>query len=150
MMSKQAGQQSSDQMEGLIELANACDYSLLDTLKPDPEATTDGIDHRPRQVTSGHYVPVQPTPISDPIYVSHSQALFKELGLDNAAATSEAFKRMFSGDLSQLPKPMRRSGWATGYALSIFLVMNIPISVHSKRVMVMAMGELSQSTRGFF
>ncbi|EGA70220.1 hypothetical protein VISI1226_04360 [Vibrio sinaloensis DSM 21326] len=119
-MSKQAGQQSSDQMEGLIELANACDYSLLDTLKPDPEATTDGIDHRPRQVTSGHYVPVQPTPISDPIYVSHSQALFKELGLDNAAATSEAFKRMFSGDLSQLPKPMRRSGWATGYALSIF------------------------------
>jgi uncharacterized protein YdiU (UPF0061 family) len=28
--------------------------------------------------------------------------------------------RMFSGDLSQVPEPMRRVGWACGYALSIY------------------------------
>ena len=28
--------------------------------------------------------------------------------------------RMFSGDTSQLPEPMCRQGWATGYALSIY------------------------------
>ena len=35
-------------------------------------------------------------------------------------AQMDDFVRMFSGDLSHVPKPMRRVGWATGYALSIF------------------------------
>ena len=35
-------------------------------------------------------------------------------------ATSEDFIRMFSGDTSQLPEPLRKIGWATGYALSIY------------------------------
>ncbi len=104
----------------LDDLANLVDYSLMDTLNSDPEATESGTDHAPRQVFSGHYVPVTPTPIQDPEYVAHSQSFFAELGLADGLAESSDFVRMFSGDLSQVPAPMRKVGWATGYALSIY------------------------------
>jgi uncharacterized protein YdiU (UPF0061 family) len=35
-------------------------------------------------------------------------------------AESADFMRMFSGDTSKVPEPMRTVGWATGYALSIY------------------------------
>jgi uncharacterized protein YdiU (UPF0061 family) len=92
----------------------------MDTLNCDPDATHDGVDHAPRQVFSGHYVPVNPTPIRDPEYVAHSQHFFRELGLADTLAESDDFMRMFSGDMSQVPEPMRRVGWACGYALSIY------------------------------
>lgn len=111
---------SSETVKTLHDLANLADYSLMDTLTPDPEASRDGVDHAPRQVFSGHYVPVNPTPIKEPRYIAHSQTFFKELGFDDTLATSEDFMRMFSGDASQLPKPLRTYGWATGYALSIY------------------------------
>ena len=100
--------------------AQRLDYSLLEALQPDPEATLDGNDHRPRPVLSGHYVPVTPTPIPDPIYVTHSPTLFAELGLDEALAHDSSFTRLFSGDASVATPPMRPYGWATGYALSIY------------------------------
>ena len=103
----------------LTELAALADYSLLKSLNCDPDAKEDGRDHRPRQVFSGHHVPVTPTPIKDPEYVAHSFGLFRELGLADELATSEDFMRMFSGDLSSVPEPMRKLGWACGYALSI-------------------------------
>ena len=99
--------------------AQRADYSLLDALQPDPQATADGLDHQPRQVFSGHYVPVQPTPLPDPQYVAHSSALFEELGLSEELAHDAAFRRLFSGDSSAAQEPMRPFGWATGYALSI-------------------------------
>ena len=102
------------------EFAGRADYSLLEALQPDPQATADGSDHRPRQVRSGHYVPVTPTPLSDPQYVAHSTALFAELGLSEALAHDAAFRRFFSGDSSVATGPMRPYGWATGYALSIY------------------------------
>lgn len=95
-------------------------YSFTDTLRADPQATADGRDHQARQVFSGHYVPVTPTPLADPVYVSHSPALFRELGLADELATNERFRRMFSGDLSLVTPPLRPVGWATGYALSIY------------------------------
>jgi uncharacterized protein YdiU (UPF0061 family) len=104
----------------LDDLSTLADYSLMDTLSSDPEATSDGVDHAPRQVFSGHYVPVNPTPIEDPVYIAHSENFFRELGFSDALATSEDFIQMFSGDSSQLPEPMRKLGWATGYALSIY------------------------------
>jgi uncharacterized protein YdiU (UPF0061 family) len=107
-------------LETLENLAQCADYSLLDNLAPDPEANADGKDHAPRQVYSGHYVPVVPTPIGEPEYVAHSASLFAQLSLADSLAQSNDFMRMFSGDLSQAPEPMRRQGWATGYALSIF------------------------------
>ncbi len=115
-----AANTTSEEVKTLDELAALADYSLMDTLNADPEATSDGVDHSPRQVFKGHYVPVNPTPIETPVYIAHSETFFKELGFSDALATSEGFMRMFSGDSSQLPEPLRRHGWATGYALSIY------------------------------
>jgi len=89
-------------------------------LKADPQATTDGRDHAPREIYSGHYVPVAPTPLSAPILLSHSSALFREIGLAEELIHDPAFSRIFSGDLSRNPPPLTKTGWATGYALSIY------------------------------
>ncbi|TVS07331.1 MAG: hypothetical protein EA413_01250 [Cyanobium sp. PLM2.Bin73] len=102
------------------EFAQRADYSLLDCLQADPQASSDGRDHRPRQVFSGHYVPVTPTPLPAPEYVAHSRTLFHELGLSDGLAHDEHFRRLFSGDISVATVPMRPFGWATGYALSIY------------------------------
>ena len=96
------------------------DYSLMDTLRADPDGNRNGNDHRPRQVFSGHFVPVTPTPLDAPEYVSHSSSFFAELGLSDELALDESFKKVFSGDLSAVLDPMRSFGWATGYALSIY------------------------------
>ncbi|WP_373001133.1 protein adenylyltransferase SelO [Marinobacter sp.] len=104
----------------LEELAPMADYSLMSSLACDPDATADGVDYKPRQVFSGHYVPVRPTPIETPEYVAHSESLFRELGFADSLARSDDFVRMFSGDLSLVPEPMSKVGWACGYALSIY------------------------------
>ena len=96
------------------------DYSLMDSLNADPDATGDGHDHRPREVLSGHYVPVTPTALPDPEYIVHSKTLFAELGLSQDLALDEKFGRLFSGDITVADLPMRSVGWATGYALSIY------------------------------
>ncbi|MDH4944800.1 protein adenylyltransferase SelO family protein [Sulfurimonas sp. C5] len=107
-------------VQTLDDLAKLADYSLVETLSSDPYAKKDGKDHWPREVFSGHYVPVNPTPIENPTYITHSKQFFEELGFDDALAKSEDFMKMFSGDSSQLPKPLKNEGWATGYALSIY------------------------------
>lgn len=102
------------------EFVQLADYSLMDTLNADPDATKDGDDRHPRQVFSGHFVPVTPTPLAKPEYVTHSSTFFKELGLSNELVFDEKFRSCFSGDLSAAREPMRQVGWATGYALSIY------------------------------
>ena len=111
---------SSPTVETLEHLAKLANYSLLDALNRDPQAKANGVDHSPREVFTGHYVPVNPTPIKEPRYVAHSKNFFSELGFSDSLAESDDFVRMFSGDLSQVPQPMSRLGWATGYALSIY------------------------------
>jgi len=118
--SMNANNKTSEMVETLDDLSKLADYSFMETLIPDPEARADGVDHDPRQVFSGHFVPVNPTPIEDPTYIVHSKNFFNELGFSHSLATSKDFMRMFSGDTSHLPEPLRRHGWATGYALSIF------------------------------
>ena len=113
-------QKASSTISMLQDLAKLANYSLMDTLNCDPDATKNGEDHAPRQVFTGHYVPVKPTPIIDPEYVAHSKNFFSELGFADSMAESSDFVRMFSGDISQVPEPMRKVGWATGYALSIY------------------------------
>jgi len=117
---KTSSSQSTPVISTLGELAKLANYSLMDTLNCDPDATVNGADYAPRQVFSGHYVPVNPTPIKDPEYVAHSYSFFSELGFDDKMAESVEFMRVFSGDISQVPVPMRKVGWATGYALSIY------------------------------
>ncbi|MDJ0578967.1 protein adenylyltransferase SelO family protein [Crocosphaera sp.] len=102
------------------EFVRLADYSLMDTLSADPKATVDGDDHYARQVFSGHFVPVTPTPLAEPEYVTHSSTFFKELGLSDELAFNEQFSKIFSGDISATREPMRPFGWATGYALSIY------------------------------
>ena len=102
------------------EFSKHADYSLMDSLQADPQATKDGDDHLTREVFSGHYVPVTPTAIPEPEYIAHSTTLFNELGLSKELALDELFQRLFSGDISVAQKPMRPFGWATGYALSIY------------------------------
>lgn len=102
------------------DFAQAADFSFMNSLKSDPDATKDGIDHSPREVFSGHFVPVVPTPISNPEYVSHSKSLFGDLGLSDELVHDSSFQKVFSGDLSGAVSPMKKFGWATGYALSIY------------------------------
>lgn len=119
-MTNRPPQKTSSTISTLDELAKLASYSLMDTLNCDPDATENGADYTPRQVFTGHYVPVNPTPIEDPEYVAHSKGFFSELGFADSLAESPDFVRMFSGDISQVPEPMRKVGWATGYALSIY------------------------------
>ena len=100
--------------------AQRVDYSLLHSLQVDPQAPGHGRDHRPRQVFSGHYVPVTPTALPAPQLVAYSRTLFNDLGLSDALAHDDDFLRLFSGDISVAREPMRPFGWATGYALSIY------------------------------
>jgi len=107
-------------ISNLDDLAKLASYSFMDKLNADPDATSDGADHSPRQVFSGHYVPVNPTPLENPEYVAHSKTLFRELGFADSLAQTTDFMRVFSGNLASVPEPMRNVGWATGYALSIY------------------------------
>ena len=119
-MTNQLNQKTFQTVVTIDDLAKLADYSLVDTLNCDPDAKANGVDHSPRQVFTGHYVPVNPTPIKDPEYIAHSKNLFRELGFADDMAQLDDFVRIFSGDISHVPEPMRSVGWACGYALSIF------------------------------
>lgn len=119
-MKKQLFQETTYRVSTLKDLAKLTNYSLMDYLNCDPHANANGDDHVSRQVFTGHYVTVTPTPIETPDYITHSKILFRELGFADSMAQSADFVRMFSGDISFLPEPMRNVGWACGYALSIY------------------------------
>ena len=106
--------------ETFTEFSQQADYSLMDSLHADPQSSIDGQDHKPREVFSGHYVPVTPTAIPSSEYISHSKTLFNELGLSHELVFDEEFRSLFSGDITVARDPMRPVGWATGYALSIY------------------------------
>ena len=119
-MTNRLFQENTSAVATLDDLAKLADYSLMESLNCDPDAKANGVDHAPRQVFTGHYVPVNPTPIKDPEYVAHSKNFFRELGFTDGMAELDDFVRLFSGDMSQVPEPMRKVGWACGYALSIY------------------------------
>lgn len=96
--------QQTDAMETISNLDNLAElvsYSFMDTLNADPDATANGADHLPRQVFSGHYVPVSPTPLENPEYVAHSKNLFRELGFADSLAESADFMRVCSPAILQ-------------------------------------------------
>lgn len=107
-------------IKSLDDLAVYANYSFIDNLVSDPQANKNGENHYPREVYNGHYVPVTPTPLNKPQYIAHSKIFFEELGFDDSLALNEEFMKMFSADISNVPKPLRNIGWATGYALSIY------------------------------
>lgn len=101
----------------LIQLSN---YSFVNNLNSDPDAKYNGDNKFPREVFSGHYVPVQPTAIKEPIYISHSKNFFKELGFSEELIKLSDFIKLFSGDMENISNLTQNIGWATGYALSIY------------------------------
>ena len=119
-MTNRLSHETSPAVSTLDNLAKLANYSLMDTLNCDPDAKANGDDYESRQVFTGHYVPVNPTPIKNPEYIMHSKNLFHDLGFADSMAQLDDFIRMFSGDISHVPEPMRKVGWACGYALSIF------------------------------
>ncbi|WP_419678398.1 protein adenylyltransferase SelO family protein [Aliarcobacter lanthieri] len=102
------------------ELSNLSDYSFVNKLNSDPDAKYNEDNKFPREVFSGHYVPVSPTAIKDPIYISHSINFFKELGFSEELINSDDFIKLFSGDMENISNLKQNKGWATGYALSIY------------------------------
>ncbi len=119
-MSRKSELLKGEETKNFSEFSQLADFSLMNSLNADPDSKKDGNDHRARSVYSGHYVPVTPTPIPEPIYVSHSKTLFKELGLSSDLTKDKNFCRFFSGDIEVAEYPIRPFGWATGYALSIY------------------------------
>ena len=111
---------SNKNIETFEELSNLGDYSFIKNLNCDPNSKLNDDNKSPREIFSGHYVLVTPTPIKNPIYISHSQKFFKELGFSEALTNSEDFIKMFSGDMHNISKLTQNIGWATGYALSIY------------------------------
>jgi uncharacterized protein YdiU (UPF0061 family) len=111
---------------------------LLRNLAPDPEQARHAPNKTARQVKSGHYVEVRPTLLPAPRYVVHSPAFFQVLGLADEVASDPVFMQFFTGDLDAgleaanaagVSPTVRPSGWATGYALSIYgqeMVNNCP------------------------
>lgn len=107
-------------IETFQELVNSSDYSFINKLNSDPDAKFNGDNKLSREVFSGHYVPVIPTAIKEPIYISHSVNFFKELGFSENLIKSDDFIKLFSGDMSNISNLTQNIGWATGYALSIY------------------------------
>lgn len=107
-------------IETFEELCTFANYSFVKELNCDPEAKQNGNNKSSREVYSGHYVNVEPTPIKEPIYISHSKNFFKELGFSETLLKEDDFIKMFSADTSKLPESIKNKTWATGYALSIY------------------------------
>ena len=112
--------ENNKNIETFEELINLSDYSFINTLNCDPDAKYHGDNKFPREVFSGHYVKVQPTAIKEPIYISHSENFFKELGFSENLLKSKDFIKLFSGDMLNISNLRQNIGWATGYALSIY------------------------------
>ena len=94
-MSRKSESLEGKETKNFSEFSQLADFSLMNSLKADPQSTKDGKDHRARSVYSGHYVPVTPTPIPKPIYISHSKTLFEELGLSSELTKDKKFCRFF-------------------------------------------------------
>jgi len=110
--------QTTAMPDSLEAFCGAADASWLRCLNEDPEAAANAPNKRSREVKSGHYVRVAPTPLRAPGLAMHSPELAADLGLDAEAVASAGFAEFFGGDHGALPFPAGES-WATPYALSI-------------------------------
>jgi uncharacterized protein YdiU (UPF0061 family) len=103
------------------------DYSFVRELNADPEEAVHAPNKIAREVNSGHYVRVAPTPLRAPYLIASSTDLLHTLGLDSSVCNDPRFIRIFSGDLGKEDAAVAAAaggfetrGWATPYALSIY------------------------------
>jgi hypothetical protein len=109
----------------LVALQQRANHSWLLQLRPDPRQQKFAPNRKSREVFSGHFVEVAPTPLPQPSLIIHrwtalpppplylltpkgsffciSAEMAAELGLDHAAVASDAFLQFFSGTIDALP-----------------------------------------------
>lgn len=100
----------------LETLGQRADHSWLQQLTPDPETAQYAPNKQSRQVRSGHYVPVLPTPLANTKLVIHSPPMAEALGISEEEIASEDFVAFFSGEQGRVAG---LQSWCTPYALSI-------------------------------
>jgi uncharacterized protein YdiU (UPF0061 family) len=100
----------------VASLGARADHSWIRHLTPDPETERYAPNRSSREVKSGHYVLVKPTPLRNPRTVLYSKEMLQNLGIDEADVGSERFAAFFSGDSDAVPGART---WATPYALAI-------------------------------
>lgn len=100
----------------LASLGQHYDPSWLRQLLPDPEAGSHAPNKAMREVRSGHYVLVRPTPLPKPRLVIHSPLMARALGISEEEVASPSFAAFFSGEQSRV---RQLESWCTPYALAI-------------------------------
>lgn len=102
---------------------SSASLSWLQHLVQDPETTQNIPNKTSRQVKSGHYVTVEPTPLPNPKLVAVSPEVCNLIGLPaDYCRHSLDFTRYFAGDMSAMSGTEHPGfqSWCTPYALSIF------------------------------
>ena len=101
----------------VLALAQRADHSWTRHLTPDPETERRAPNRSSREVKSGHFVRVKPTPLRNPRVALYSAAMVGNLGIaEDDVVGSSRFAKFFSGDADAVPG---MDTWATPYALSI-------------------------------
>jgi len=95
---------------------NCLDNSWVKDLHSDPESAKYAPNKSSREVKSGHYVPVKPSPLPSPFLVAYSSPLAHTMGFSEEACKSEEFLQFFSGSGNEAFP----TSWCTPYALSIY------------------------------
>ena len=96
-------------------LLDRLDNTLCVELSVDPDAAAHYPNRATRAVESGHYVPVDPTPLGGPFMVCHSRRMASNLGLTDADMADPALLKVLSGDVGGT----NLEPWATPYAVSV-------------------------------
>ena len=120
----------------LTAFASRVDNEYLRYLDPDPDQDDMMPNHAPREVESGHFVLVRPTPLPDPALVAVSAEMCAVLSLESACH-SELFVRLFSGaDVSgerfaaSVPILTTRHMHTTEYSAEIIYASASDVDVH--------------------
>lgn len=100
----------------LDALVRCADQSWLQQLTPDPETDKYAPNKSSRQVRSGHYIRVLPTPLPKPKLVTYSRPMAEELHLTEEECLSDTFLAFFSGNQDRVKG---LDSWCTPYALAI-------------------------------
>jgi len=107
-----------DDDSNLQRFYKCSDPSWVNELDEDSKADVWAPNKTSREVKSGHYVQVKPTPLPKPYLVTYSHAMANELRLSETTMKSEKMVRWLTG--STVFKETFPITWATPYALSIF------------------------------
>lgn len=103
----------------LDQFSTCVDNSWVKNLTADPETDEHKPNKTSREVKSGHYVLVKPTPLPDPKLVHISRILAEELNLSSEECINDdRFVQLFSGNMEALENFTQ--SWATPYALAIY------------------------------